>query len=54
MAAAGGSSIVAMPQKACSALLRGFESCTETERRSFHEFIYNAEVQSCMYGTDYL
>ena len=49
-----GSTIVSMPQKACSALLRGFESCTETERKSFHEFIYNAEARSFMYGTDYL
>ena len=30
VAAAGGSSIVSMPQKVCSAILRGFESCTET------------------------
>ena len=43
-----GSTIVSMPQKACSALLRGFESCTETERKSFHEFVYNAEAQSFM------
>ena len=38
-----GSSIVSMPQKACSALLRGFESRTVTGSQDFVILFYNAD-----------
>ena len=37
-----GSSIVSIPQKACSALLRGFESRTRDWEPKIRIFVYNA------------
>ena len=40
----GGSSIVSMPQKACSALLRGFESRSRDREPEFRDFDFNEEA----------
>ena len=39
-----GSSIVSIPQKACSALLRGFESRNRDWEQKNRIFVYNAEA----------
>jgi len=40
-----GSTIVSMPQKACSALLRGFESRSRDREPEISESFYNAEAR---------
>ena len=46
-----GSSIVSIPQKACSALLRGFESRNRDWEAKNRIFIYNAEALKKQQGT---
>ena len=46
VAAASGSFIVSMPQKACSAILRGFESRSRDWEPVLSKTFYNAEAMS--------
>ncbi|MDY5123286.1 MAG: hypothetical protein SPE59_05750, partial [Treponema sp.] len=45
-----GSSIVSIPQKACSALLRGFESRNRDWEPKNRIFVYNAFALSFSFG----